>query len=191
MLAGPNDSYSATLPGNTVDANLEYYVEAYDNDGNGPGRAGTPETPFLIAVTPAPEATVAAPSPAPGEAPPPAAAPRPAPAAAVSGTSPPPASNHWMAITGGIGAGVGVVLAAVGVGFLVAAGGSEAAAQADPMSFSAFAKTQAADAQGTTGVGLLVGGGILAIAGTVLILVPHLASASSTPEPSPDSIGGL
>ena len=43
-------AYSATLPGATLTGNIEYYLETYDNDGNGPARAGSPEAPYHVAV---------------------------------------------------------------------------------------------------------------------------------------------
>ena len=66
------DLYVARLPGAHVVADLDYFIEAFDEDGNGPGRAGSAEAPFHVSVaavapvslTPAP-ATLA-PTPATG-----------------------------------------------------------------------------------------------------------------------------
>ncbi len=48
----------AEIPSSMTSGNFDYYLEAYDEDGNGPGRAGSPETPFHVAV-PQPQAPVA------------------------------------------------------------------------------------------------------------------------------------
>ena len=48
---GQKGQWTATLPpppGNTI----EYYIEAYDEFGNGPARAGDPEKPFRIDFAP-------------------------------------------------------------------------------------------------------------------------------------------
>jgi hypothetical protein len=42
--------YSATLPGANLTGNFDYYLETYDNDGNGPARAGSPEAPYHVVV---------------------------------------------------------------------------------------------------------------------------------------------
>ena len=41
-------NYSVDLPTALVSTDLEYYVETYDNVGNGPARTGTPERPLQI-----------------------------------------------------------------------------------------------------------------------------------------------
>ena len=60
--------YEAFIPakGQTT---LEYYLEAYDEQGNGPSRAGTPEAPFKIDFAPAQAADDAPPAVAPTVAP--------------------------------------------------------------------------------------------------------------------------
>jgi|GEM_PF-1592411 len=42
--------YAAEVPPALVSADLEYYLEAFDNAGNGPARAGGPESPLQIKV---------------------------------------------------------------------------------------------------------------------------------------------
>ncbi len=44
------DNYSATIPGPMANADIEYYLEAFDKYGNGPGRSGGPSTPYLVKV---------------------------------------------------------------------------------------------------------------------------------------------
>jgi hypothetical protein len=48
------DDYSATIPASAVSGDLEYYLEAYDKYGNGPGRSGGPMVPYQISVSEAP-----------------------------------------------------------------------------------------------------------------------------------------
>ena len=45
------DDYTATMPASVVTDDLEYYLEAYDQYGNGPGHSGGPNVPYQISVT--------------------------------------------------------------------------------------------------------------------------------------------
>ncbi len=47
---GGND-YTASMPPIVVTGDLEYYLEAFDRHGNGPGRSGGPQVPYTITVT--------------------------------------------------------------------------------------------------------------------------------------------
>ncbi|MHB8416985.1 MAG: hypothetical protein ACYDCL_02845 [Myxococcales bacterium] len=58
LLPSGGDVYTATLPGATLASDIEYYLEAFDNDGNGPARAGSPDAPFRIEIGPAATAGV-------------------------------------------------------------------------------------------------------------------------------------
>ena len=44
------DDYTATVPGGMATGDIEYYVEAFDKYGNGPGRSGAPNVPYTIKV---------------------------------------------------------------------------------------------------------------------------------------------
>jgi hypothetical protein len=44
------DNYTATIPGPMANADIEYYLEAFDRYGNGPGRSGGPSNPYLVKV---------------------------------------------------------------------------------------------------------------------------------------------
>jgi len=44
------DNYTATVPGQMANADIEYYLEASDRYGNGPGRSGAPNVPYTITV---------------------------------------------------------------------------------------------------------------------------------------------
>ncbi|MFO0723602.1 MAG: hypothetical protein U1E65_07470 [Myxococcota bacterium] len=73
--------YEATIGADMVTGDLEYVIEAFDEIGNGPARAGSPDKPLRIAAfdpaLEAPPSLSPTPSPSPspdliGEAPPPA-----------------------------------------------------------------------------------------------------------------------
>jgi hypothetical protein len=76
------DDYTATMPPIVVTGDLEYYLEAFDRFGNGPGRSGGPHVPYTITVTekpaeppPPPVIVKTEEKPAPVVAPPPAPVP--------------------------------------------------------------------------------------------------------------------
>ena len=92
----------------------EYYIEAYDELGNGPGRSGDPDRPYKVDTSgqggmqvaeapppkPAPPPQAWAPKPTP---PPPAPAPAPAPVKHVARE--PSGGRTWTWIVGGVGVG--------------------------------------------------------------------------------------
>ncbi len=43
--------FSATIPATAVTGDLDYFIEAFDNEGNGPARKGTPEKPLKVDFT--------------------------------------------------------------------------------------------------------------------------------------------
>ena len=55
--------YTVEIPQALVSADLEYYLEAYDNAGNGPARAGAPENPNLVKVEEEQKKVIIAPTP--------------------------------------------------------------------------------------------------------------------------------
>jgi hypothetical protein len=60
------DDYTATIPASMTTTDVEYYVEAYDQYGNGPARSGSPNVPYSMHVADgAPAAVAAAPVPPP------------------------------------------------------------------------------------------------------------------------------
>jgi hypothetical protein len=44
------DDYTATIPAGMATSDIEYYLEAFDKYGNGPGRSGAPNVPYTIKV---------------------------------------------------------------------------------------------------------------------------------------------
>jgi len=49
------DDYTATIPATMATSDIEYYLEAFDKYGNGPGRNGAPNVPYTIKVREAPQ----------------------------------------------------------------------------------------------------------------------------------------
>src|SRR5438874_6660675 len=58
------DDYTATIPAAMTTSDLEYYVEAFDQYGNGPARSGAPNVPYALRVMDPSPAVVSAPPPA-------------------------------------------------------------------------------------------------------------------------------
>src|SRR5438105_12068875 len=58
------DDYTATIPASMTTSDLEYYVEAFDQYGNGPARSGAPNVPYALRVMDSAPAAVPAPAPA-------------------------------------------------------------------------------------------------------------------------------
>jgi hypothetical protein len=92
---GQKDQFGANIP--VTGSYVEYYIEAYDEFGNGPGRAGSPEQPFRVETA----AEVAEAAPAKAEPAPVRLAPRPTPVV----QSAPSGGRTWTWIVGGVGLG--------------------------------------------------------------------------------------
>lgn len=91
---GQKDQFGANIP--VQGRYVEYYVEAYDEFGNGPGRAGDPEHPYRVDTGGEVAQAEPAPKPAPLRV-----APQPAPAAHAA----PSGGRTWTWIVGGTGLG--------------------------------------------------------------------------------------
>lgn len=110
------DGYQATIPAEQVTRALEYFIEAFDEQGNGPAREGTPEDPISVLVFD------------PDDGPPPPPPPPP------PGVEPPPPGVVTSPPEGGIATkwwfwtliGVAVVGATVGVVVGTQGGGTDA-----------------------------------------------------------------
>jgi hypothetical protein len=108
---GVPDQYGANIP---VKGDVaEYYLEAYDELGNGPARSGDPEHPYHVDTSGMPPAVarqnVPVPQPAPKSAWAPAAAPAPAPVAPAPAPRPVVVQRSgrvWTWVVGGVGLGV-------------------------------------------------------------------------------------
>jgi hypothetical protein len=47
---GETDVYEAVVPGDVVSADVQYFIEAFDNNGNGPARFGDEALPIKVSV---------------------------------------------------------------------------------------------------------------------------------------------
>jgi hypothetical protein len=90
-------------------------------------------------------------------------------------------SSGWMRPAGWSGLGVGGAGIVVGAILLGVASNEQAAAQADPTAAGAFSKSQTAGSENTAGIVSLVVGGVLAITGAVLVLLPQHAAEAPAP----------
>jgi hypothetical protein len=88
---------------------LEYYLEAYDELGNGPSRSGDPDKPWHVDTSGNPPVAQATPAPAPAPAPKaegaPIAPPRPLPPPARTADSSAGGTRTWTWVVGGVGVG--------------------------------------------------------------------------------------
>lgn len=95
--------FSAEIPATLITGDFDYYVEAFDEDGNGPSRVGSPDAPLHVSVS-GPRSDV----PVRTTAPPPRPAPQPV-AATVTQQRPPERSKAptiLLSVFGGVGAAV-------------------------------------------------------------------------------------
>jgi hypothetical protein len=126
VVKGQKNAWGANIP---VKGDLcEYYIEAYDELGNGPGRAGEPDKPFHVDTSGAGGIAVAeAPAPAPAPAPPPKAAPPPpAPKWEPVATPPPPPPKKTQVAQASSGGGRTFTWLTAGLGLGALAGGAVA-----------------------------------------------------------------
>lgn len=192
----PKDQYQATIPGKGD--SLEYYIEAYDEFGNGPARAGAPEAPFKVEMTeptvaeaPAPKAepapkdepsvaetpkaeepVAAAPGPKAEEPAASEARPRTAPRSSTTAgvaTSASP-QRTWTWVVGGTGAGLLVGGLLTGIGVKKADDAYAARVQKDQQVNTPTLQQQydANKSLGTTSTVMTIGGVLLLGAGTAL-----------------------
>lgn len=108
---GEADVYEAVVPADVVSDDLQYFIEAFDNNGNGPARYGDDSLPIKVAVLKTAEPLPDAPQPDGDDTP--KTAPEPVPEEEGG-------AGLWIGL--GVGAGVVVVLglaAAATVGALV------------------------------------------------------------------------
>jgi hypothetical protein len=169
------DLYEAIIPYKTE--KIEFYVEAYDDFGNGPGRAGDPDSPFRISMgdkaAPAPSASAAPSKPAAKtSSSAPATSTRPAPAAAVASSGGGGGGGRvWTWVTGGVGVGLltGGVLAGLAVKAQDDAYKKALAGSTGPTGSTTTANTEALNAQNDANKALGMKATILTIAGGVLL----------------------
>ena len=213
MVKKGGSTFSATIPGAAMKFDVEYFMEAFDAQGNGPSHFASQASPQWLAVAPE-EAAVAVVTPevkpepksdpkqAAVNAKDPKDAPKdPKPALSSGGDVVKPAEGgtSGLKIVGISMAGVGVVGIVVGAVMGVSAKSGATAAQAEPDAIAAQNKFQAAQSTAKIANVAFIAGGALAVGGAILALMPSGNSASATPARSmeshlligPGSIGAL
>jgi hypothetical protein len=162
--------FFAKLPEGLVTGDFDYYLEAFDADGNGPARAGSPEAPLRVSVTaPAPKVETAA---------------QQVRTILVTPTAPSPEPRSHgltgaLAFVGGASAGVGLALQ-----LQVAKQKADfAAAQARSWSFDT-GEYKDIEAFATVSAVLLSAGGAMLVGALISALVPDPAAA---PPPARDA----
>lgn len=193
--AGTANTYEGTIPYKTD--LVEYYIEAYDDYGNGPARAGDPDKPFKIALGEIQAVVPPPPMVAANKPPPPAPANNPG-ANGKSTTAPAPTSGAtasrsngrtWTWIVGGVGLGL---LAGGLVAGLAVKTEDDAYKQAlagtpngngttqinDPASLAA--QHDANQKLGTKATILTISGGVLLAGGVALFFIEGMGNSSSS-----------
>jgi hypothetical protein len=198
---GTKDQYEATIPFK-ADA-VEYYLEAYDEFGNGPARAGTPEAPNKVDASGGESAPVAEEKLGAAEVaatnPPPSIAPSTATAAAVaSGSARPLAVSRaaatpgsggrlWTWVAGGTGLGLLAGGVVAGLAFKSADDAYKKSASAPQANADALrAQYDANKSLGTKATILTIAGGVLLAGGAAL----YFLEPSFAPQDKSDALYG-
>jgi hypothetical protein len=148
---------------------LEYYLEAYDELGNGPARSGDPDKPWHVDIG---AVAQAAPAPAPKPEPAPVAAtppPRTLPPPARTADSSPGGGRVWTWVAGGVGVGALAGGLVAGLAFKSADDAYKQRLADDPTAFPSLkAQYDANKSLGRDATILAVAGGVLVATGVVL-----------------------
>ncbi len=179
-VAGKPDMFSAVIPAAFTAADFDYFVEAFDDNGNGPSRQGAPDAPLHVTVQAAGEVATDVPrvTPEPSHPAPPLAT-----TAEEAGSTSSRSAFGWSAI--GLGAG-GAVVTVIGIALGATASGmatnfNNAVASHQPYAASDY---NAGVSTTTWGNVCIVGGVVLlagAAAATLLWAVKGSSSSSSKP----------
>ncbi|MGC4116903.1 MAG: hypothetical protein QM765_20540 [Myxococcales bacterium] len=192
--------FTATIPDVAMTGVVEYFIEAYDANGNGPARFASDVKPQKIKTVKGAEPKVAEPTPPP---PPPPAETKPAQETKVAEAPPAetkpaetkPAgdlkpsnqvarqadggSGKALSVAGYSAIGVGVVGVGLGAFFGFQAKSQRDQAAADPAATSAKTKFDSAQSSATLANALYIAGGVVAAAGVVLAIIPVVTGSSS------------
>ena len=191
MTKGNGAEYSATIPEAAMSGVVEYFIEAYDVNGNGPGRFASDRTPHKIKTVKAEPAKVSEtlpPPPPPAETRPDETRPaesKPTPQAATSSAQ--PAVERRADGRGKIVRIVGIAAAGLGAGGLVAgtvlglkSRSLHDDAVTDPSAYSANSKLSDSKKMATGATAAFIVGGVVAAAGVALAVLPSLISFDSS-----------
>lgn len=176
---GKKNQFGANVP--NKGPYVEYYLEAYDEFGNGPGRAGAPEAPFKVDLSGG-EATVAKKEPAPEPEAAPASKKRstPPPAATASASEGQSRTATWIVGGTGVGLLVGGLMAGLAVKTADTAYKNRLS---DPQNNPTTLQAQydANKSLGTKATILTIAGGVLLAGGVALyFLEPSLGGPKGT-----------
>lgn len=170
---GGKDKFRASLSPSDVSEDLEYFIEAYDTEGNGPTRVGSPGQPMRVAVKV--QKIIVAKEPVPEPA-------GPAPAAAVQIAPEPEGGGMPIGPLATIGAGV----VALGVGAVMWFGASGEAADLSAkypggIPLKPEDESVAADiaSKGQLGSILMIAGAVIGGGGTAWFLVAPAQSGAA------------
>lgn len=168
MQAQRGDQYTVEVPARFTTDGLAYYLEAFDNAGNGPARAGSPEQPFALSLEEKPKEAVAA---APKTA---------APGEALVQTSP----RTGASVGAWVGVGVGGAMLIGGLVLALRAhslDGSDTTTTSNGITFHSVSAADAQSASDLRAGSLLlfgVGGALVVSGGATLFLLPHGAGVA-------------
>ncbi|HEY3448418.1 MAG TPA: hypothetical protein VGK67_18830 [Myxococcales bacterium] len=213
MSKGAGAAFTATIPDVAMTGVVEYFIEAYDANGNGPARFASEAKPHKIKTLKASETKVAEATPPP---PPPADKPaadaqtdtkvveaqpadaKPAetkPADKAAGNLKPSSqvdrqseggSGKVLSIAGYSAIGVGVVGVGLGAFFGVQAKSQRDQASSDPSAAGAKTSLNSAQSSATLANVCYIAGGVVAAAGIALAVIPLFTGGSGS-EPTHES----
>ena len=179
IVKGSKNEYGANIP--IKGPSLDYYIEAYDDYGNGPGRSGDPAHPHKVDTSGEAPVAKAEPPPAPKKAEPPKSAYRAQPAAVSTQVE---TGRTWTWVTGGTG------LAALAGGLLMGQ-----SVKTQDQAYQDRLKTNGGDyaslkaqydankSLGLKSTIFTIAGGALLATSVVLFFVESPSSGSSQPAP--------
>jgi hypothetical protein len=190
MMKGEASNFTATIPETAMATEVEYFIEAYDVNGNGPARFASDKAPHKIKLTTKAEpAKVAEPTPEPKPAETKPAETRPSePAVAKPERVLPPKpvvvaqAEPLFGPMRIAGVAVGAVgIAGIVVGAVLGSSAQTLRSQAvqDPNASSAVSKFNSAKSNALGANIAYVAGGVLVAAGVVLAIVPIFTSSSA------------
>ena len=186
MMKGEASNFTATIPETAMATEVEYFIEAYDVNGNGPARFASDKAPHKIKLTRAEPAKVAEPAPEPKPAETKPAETKPS---EVKIEPPPPPRPVVVAQAEPLfgpmriaGVAVGAVgIAGIVVGAVLGSSAQTLRSQAvqDPTASGAQSKYNSAKSNALGANIAYVAGGVLVAAGVVLAIVPVFTSSSA------------
>jgi len=177
MIPVAGSRFEATIPESVMAGDVEYFIEAYDTNGNGPSRFASEQAPQRVKVVAAPEPIKLVAPPPPAEGPDKIVisdATKPPEKVDAQVTKPASSADLGMKVAGYSLVGVGV--AGVVVGAILGATANSQAKQAQDETSARLARQKENGAKSMAmGADVsYVAGGVLAAVGVVLVVLPLL-----------------